>query len=63
MKILLDESLPGKLRNDFDQTHHVWTVRDMGWLGKRNGELLKLMTENSFELFVTVDHNLPYQQN
>ena len=63
MKILLDESLPRKLRYDFDEEHEVRTVRDMGWLGKKNGELLRLMTENNFELFVTVDRNLPYQQN
>ena len=63
MKILLDESLPRKLRNDFGEGHEVLTVRDMGWLGKKNGELLGLMTENNFELFVTVDRNLPYQQN
>lgn len=63
MKILLDESLPRKLRNDFGEEHQVWTVRDMGWLGKRNGELLKLMNEHNFELFITVDRNLPYQQN
>ena len=43
MKILLDESLPRKLRNDFGNEHDVWTVRDKGWLGKKNGELLKLM--------------------
>ena len=63
MKILLDESLPRKLRYDFDEEHDVSTVRDMGWLGKKNGELLRLMTENNFRLFVTVDRNLPYQQN
>ena len=63
MKILLDESLPRKLRNDFGVQHEVWTVRDMNWLGKKNGELLQLMTENSFRFFVTVDRNLPYQQN
>ena len=63
MKILLDESLPRKLRYDFDPEHEVRTVRDMGWLGKKNGELLRLLTENKFELFVTVDRNLPYQQN
>ncbi len=63
MKILLDESLPRKLRNDFVEEHEVWTVRDMDWLGKRSGELLKLMNEQNFELFVTVDRNLPYQQN
>jgi hypothetical protein len=35
----------------------------MGWLGKKNGELFKLMIENEFEYFVTVDRNLSYQQN
>ncbi|WP_299287520.1 DUF5615 family PIN-like protein [uncultured Mucilaginibacter sp.] len=63
MKILLDESLPRKLKYDFGEEHEVRTVRDMLWLGKKNGELLKLMTDNNFELFITVDRNLPYQQN
>ena len=35
MKILLDESLPRKLRNDFGDFHEVFSVRDMGWLGKK----------------------------
>ena len=63
MKILLDESLPRKLKNDFGTQHEVWTVRDRGWLGKRNGELIQLMIENHIDFFVTVDRNLPYQQN
>ncbi len=63
MKILLDESLPRKLRSDFGSEHEVWTVRDKGWLGKKNGELLKLMIVDNFQLFITVDKNLPYQQN
>ena len=63
MKILLDESLPRKLHNSFGREHEVRTVRDMGWLGKKNGELLRMMIDNNFELFVTVDRNLPYQQN
>ncbi|MBC8044802.1 MAG: DUF5615 family PIN-like protein [Rhizobacter sp.] len=63
MKILLDESLPRKLKNDFGTGHEVWTVRDKGWLGEKNGALLKLMTEDGFAIFVTVDRNLPYQQN
>ena len=62
MKILLDESLPRKLKNDFGKDHEVWTVRDKGWLSKRNGELLKLMINDGFELFVTADQNLQYQQ-
>jgi predicted nuclease of predicted toxin-antitoxin system len=63
MKILLDESLPRKLRSDFGSEHEVWTVRDKGWLGKKNGELLKLLIADNFEIFITVDKNLPYQQN
>lgn len=63
MKILLDESLPRKLRFEFGPEHEVWTVRDKGWLSKKNGELLKLMTDDNFEIFVTVDRNLRYQQN
>jgi hypothetical protein len=43
MKILVDESCPRKLRSDFGAEHEIWTVRDKGWLGKKNGELLKLM--------------------
>ena len=63
MKILLDESLPRKLIEDFGTENEVWTVRDKGWLGKKNGDLLKLMIDDNFEMFVTVDRNLPYQQN
>ena len=33
MKILVDESCPRKLRNDFGPEHEVWTVRDKSWLG------------------------------
>lgn len=62
MKILLDESLPRKIRYDFGKDHDVWTVRDKDWLGKKNGELLKLMIDDGFELFVTTDQNLQYQQ-
>ena len=63
MKILLDESLPKKLKNDFGSEHEVWNVRDKGWLGQKNGALLKLMIADGFDIFVTVDNNLPYQQN
>ncbi len=63
MKILLDESLPVKLSEYISGDHLVFTVKDMNWLGKKNGELLRLIIENSFEVFVTADRNLPYQQN
>ena len=39
------------------------TVRDLGWLGKKNGELLGLAAFNGFDFFVTIDKNLRYQQN
>lgn len=63
MRILLDESLPRKLKQDFPDGHEIFTVRDKGWLGLKNGALLKLMSEEGFDLFITVDRNLPYQQN
>ncbi len=63
MKILLDENLPKQLKADFGPDHDVKTVRDMGWLGKKNGELLGLIVFNGFDFFVTLDKNLRYQQN
>jgi predicted nuclease of predicted toxin-antitoxin system len=61
MRILLDECLPKKLKNDL-KNHEVKTVPEMGWAGKKNGELLPL-TENNFDIFITGDQNLQYQQN
>jgi len=63
MKILLDENLPKKLKADFGTEHEVKTVRDMDWLGKKNGELLGLIVFNGFDYFVTIDKNLRFQQN
>lgn len=63
MKILLDENMPGKVQYDFGEMHEVEAVRDMGWLGKKNGELLGLAAFNGFELLITLDRNLQYQQN
>ena len=59
---MLDESLPRKLKSDFGIEHEVWTVRDKKWLGIKNGELLKLLVAEKFDVFVTVDRNLQYQQ-
>lgn len=63
MKILLDENLSLKLKESFGGKHKILTVREMNWLGKRNGELLGLMTLEGFEAFVTMDKNLSQQQN
>ena len=63
MKILLDENLPTKVKYDFGSSYDVSTVKDMGWLGKKNGELLGLAAFNGFDIFITLDKNLKNQQN
>lgn len=62
MKLLLDENLPKRLKRDFSE-HEIYTVRDRGWNGITNGELLRLMIGESFEAFFTFDKNLQHQQN
>jgi predicted nuclease of predicted toxin-antitoxin system len=62
MKLLLDENLPKKLKIHFPE-HEVFTVRDMAWNGKKNGELMQLMVENKFDALITFDKNLQFQQN
>ena len=61
MKILLDECVDERLAHDF-AGHDVLTVRQRGWKGKQNGDLLAL-AERHFEAFVTTDRNLSFQQN
>jgi hypothetical protein len=64
MKILLDENIDVRFKNLFDaNVHDIFTIKDMNWLGIKNGALLKLLKENSFDIFISVDKNLPYQQN
>jgi len=60
---LLDENLPKKLKINFAAEHQVFTVREKSWNGKRNGELLGLITLDGFDAFVTIDKNLQFQQN
>jgi predicted nuclease of predicted toxin-antitoxin system len=61
MNVLLDECLPRKLKNEL-KDHYVSTVTQSGWSGKKNGELLRL-AEKQFDVFITIDQNLSYQQN
>jgi predicted nuclease of predicted toxin-antitoxin system len=62
MKILLDECLNWRLKREL-VGHEVSTVQDMGWSGIVNGRLLNLASRAGFRVFVTIDKNLPYQQN
>jgi predicted nuclease of predicted toxin-antitoxin system len=61
MRVLLDECVPRKLRRELSE-HEVHTVTERGWSGVENGELLAL-AEAEFDVFLTVDQNLKYQQN
>lgn len=60
-RVLLDECLPKKLKAEFTDCI-VWTVVEMGWAGKKNGELMALAGAK-FDVFVTADQNLRFQQN
>jgi predicted nuclease of predicted toxin-antitoxin system len=62
MRLLLDENLPKRLKTDFTD-HEIYTVRDKGWNGIKNGQLLELMVENGFQALLTFDKNLQHQQN
>ena len=62
MRILLDECVPRGLRRELSG-HDVLTVPEMGWSGKKNGELLQLMAGQGFEVFLTVDQSIRPQQN
>jgi predicted nuclease of predicted toxin-antitoxin system len=61
MRVLLDECVTRKLRQDF-QEHEVHTVEEAGLKGSKNGDLLRL-ADGQYDVFVTVDQNLQYQQD
>ena len=61
MRVLLDESVDWRLGREI-AAHDVKTARQMGWTTIRNGELLALASEQ-FDVFVTVDRNLSFQQD
>lgn len=63
MKIILDESTPQKLRLLIDKRHIVVTTWFRGWSGLKNGALLAAAEEAGFDLFITADQELNYQQN
>jgi len=63
MRILLDECAPSALKSYVRKHgHECRTVQEAGWSGKQNGELLRL-AEATFDVLLTVDTNLRYQQN
>jgi hypothetical protein len=61
MKVLLDECTPHVLRRLLTG-FEITTVQDLGWTGITNGSLLRL-AEGLFDVLITSDQNLKYQQN
>jgi hypothetical protein len=61
VRVLLDECLPRRLKREL-VGHDTKTAPEMGWASKRNGELLALAT-GQFDVFLTADRNLSYQQD
>jgi predicted nuclease of predicted toxin-antitoxin system len=61
MRVLLDENLPHALKRMLPG-HTVGTVQEQGWAGIQNGELLTV-AEPLFDVLLTADKNLRYQQN
>jgi len=60
-RVLFDENMPRKLRRDLPE-FYIRTAQEQGWSSYKNGELLKqLMGE--FDVLVTIDRNIPHQQN
>jgi predicted nuclease of predicted toxin-antitoxin system len=61
VKILLDECIDRRLARDLSD-FEIKTVPQAGWAGLKNGNLMKL-AEAEFDVFITVDRNLSFQQN
>jgi predicted nuclease of predicted toxin-antitoxin system len=62
MRILLDENLNWRLRRDLPR-REVESVPLLGWAGIQNGALLRKAAESSFDVLMTMDSNMVYQQN
>lgn len=60
-KVLFDENMPRKLRRDLPE-FAIRTAQEQGWASFKNGQLIALAARE-FEVFVTIDQRLRYQQN
>lgn len=61
MRLLVDECVDWRLIRDL-KDYDARTVKQLGWENVKNGALLQLAA-TQFDVFLTVDSNLPYQQN
>ena len=65
MRILVDECLPRQLRHWLERlgAFEVSTVQDEGWANVKNGKLLRAANSAGFDVLLTADKNMHYQQN
>jgi predicted nuclease of predicted toxin-antitoxin system len=62
MRILIDECVDERLRNFFS-AHECQTARFAGFAGLKNGDLLDAAESKRYDVLMTVDQGLEYQQN
>ena len=62
MKILLDECVTKRLKTYLEE-FEVFTVRELGLSGIKNGKLMTYCVEHNFDILLTIDKNLMFQQN
>ena len=62
MRVLIDECLNWRLGRSLTG-HYTASVQKLGWSGVKNGKLLALAVEHGFDVFLTGDRNLAFQQN
>jgi hypothetical protein len=62
VRVLFDQGTPVPLRNHLPH-HSIRTAFELGWSALKNGELLARAEADGFEVLVTTDRNLKYQQN
>jgi predicted nuclease of predicted toxin-antitoxin system len=62
VKVLFDHNVPHKLRRSL-VGHDVYTADEMGWARLENGDLLRAAEGSNFEVMVTGDKNISYQQS
>jgi hypothetical protein len=62
MKVLLDEQL-NPILNPLILDCEIFTLRGLGWVGLKNGELRESLNLEGIDILITADKNIPFQQN
>jgi hypothetical protein len=62
MKVFLDEQLHVNLKI-YLSSYNVFEPKDFGWQGYQNGVLRQKLNDRKFDIFITADKNIPFQQN